>query len=140
MAERCGLSPHTLRYYERIGLIQAVCRDPGGQRRYSAQDIDWIAFLNRLRATGMPIRLMLKFAALRRAGEPSVPERRALLEAHMKQVRAHIDELEFCVAALQDKVEHYRQVESSMTSTQPTATRKGNAHGRSLPAGPGKTE
>ncbi len=116
MAQLCGLSPHTLRYYERIGLMQAVGRGADGHRRYSTQDVDWLAFITRLRTTGMPISRMLEFAAYRRAGDSSIPERRALLEAHTDSVRARIDELQACLVILQDKVGYYRALESSMTN------------------------
>ena len=65
VSQRTGLSAHTLRYYERIGLIAPVARATGGQRRYAAADMDWLAFLLRLRTTGMPIQGMLEFARLR---------------------------------------------------------------------------
>jgi DNA-binding transcriptional MerR regulator len=138
MAEQCGLTPHTLRYYERIGLIQSVARGTDGHRRYSTQDIAWVSFITRLKATGMPISRMLEFAAFRRDGERTIPARRAMLEVHMDQVHAHIRELETCLAALQDKVNHYRSVESSMTSSpQP---RKGKHHGRPLQPRPRKAQ
>lgn len=65
VAERSGLSVHTLRYYERAGLIAPVPRAPGGQRRYAAADLEWIGFLLRLRETRMPIGQMQAFARLR---------------------------------------------------------------------------
>jgi DNA-binding transcriptional MerR regulator len=137
MAERCGLTAHTLRYYERIGLIQSIARGTDGHRRYSAQDIAWVSFITRLKATGMPISRMLEFAALRRDGDRTIPARRGMLEMHMEQVHAHIGELENCLAALQDKVRHYRDVESSMTSSQPG---KGQHHGRPLQPRPRKAQ
>jgi DNA-binding transcriptional MerR regulator len=140
MAQRCGLTPHTLRYYERIGLIQSVARGTDGHRRYSAQDIAWVSFITRLKATGMPISRMLEFAAFRRDGDRTVPARRALLEAHMDDVRSHIRELESCLAALQDKVNHYRNVESSMTSSPKPEARKGNTHGKPLRTRTGKAQ
>jgi DNA-binding transcriptional MerR regulator len=138
MAERCGLTPHTLRYYERIGLIQPVTRGSDGHRRYSAQDVAWVSFITRLKATGMPISRMLEFAAFRRDGDSTIPARRALLEVHMEQVHAHIHELETCLAALQDKVAYYRSVESSMTSS--PQSRKGKHHGRPLQPRPRKAQ
>ena len=69
VATLSGLSAHTLRYYERIGLLDPVARVHGGQRRYDAKDLAWLAFLQRLRATGMPIRDMQRYAELRRQGE-----------------------------------------------------------------------
>jgi DNA-binding transcriptional MerR regulator len=58
MASRCGMTAHTLRYYERVGLIQPVRRGQGGQRRYSDQDEEWLKFLKSMRATHMSIREM----------------------------------------------------------------------------------
>ncbi len=55
IAKETNLSRHTLRYYERIGLILDVDRAPNGHRRYSDDDIEWIAFLKQLKATGMPL-------------------------------------------------------------------------------------
>ena len=78
VARRTGLSAHTLRYYERIGLIAPVARAAGGQRRYAASDLDWIGFLQRLRETRMPIGQMLVFAELRSAGNTTVPARRQM--------------------------------------------------------------
>jgi DNA-binding transcriptional MerR regulator len=138
MAELCGLTPHTLRYYERIGLIQPVARGLDGHRRYSLQDVDWISFINRMKATGMPIKGMLEFAAWRRQGESSIPQRRAMLEQHTENVRAHIQELESALAVLLDKVAFYRAGESSMTSQ--SDTEKGTCNGNPLHTRPGKTE
>jgi DNA-binding transcriptional MerR regulator len=140
MAQRCGLTPHTLRYYERIGLIQSVARGTDGHRRYSAQDIAWVSFITRLKATGMPISRMLEFAAFRRDGDRTVPARRALLEAHMDEVRLHIHELESCLAVLQDKVSHYREVESAMTSFPKPEASKGKVHGKPLQPRPRKAQ
>jgi len=136
MAQRCGLTAHTLRYYERIGLIQAVARGADGHRRYSAQDVDWIAFIKRMKASGMPIKSMLEFAAWRRLGTSSIPQRRALLERHTEGVRAHIQELEAALAVLVDKIAFYRASESAMTS--PT-NEKGKAHGKPLRTRSAKT-
>ncbi|MEM8535189.1 MAG: MerR family transcriptional regulator, partial [Chloroflexota bacterium] len=65
VAAATGLSSYTLRYYERIGLLDPVGRATSGHRRYTTHDIEWIAFLNRLRAIGMPIRQMQEYAELR---------------------------------------------------------------------------
>jgi len=140
MAERCGLSAHTLRYYERIGLIQAVARGSNGHRRYSLMDVDWIAFINRMKATGMSIERMQEFAELRRKGECSIPQRRTLLEQHNEQVQAHIHELEAALAALQDKVVYYRECESVMASPTNASDAKGSQHGRSLHTRSAKTQ
>src|SRR5450830_374444 len=83
VAKRTGLTAYTLRYYERIGLIAPVARAAGGQRRYAASDMDWIAFLLRLRTTHMPIGKMQTFAHLRGVGDATVPARRQMLQDHL---------------------------------------------------------
>lgn len=103
-----GLSAHTLRYYERIGLLDPVERGSDGRRRFAEADLAWLAFLTRLRTTGMSIRDMREFADLRRLGGATAPDRLALLERHSDDVRGRIAELTVCLAALEDKIEYYR--------------------------------
>src|SRR5699024_3493785 len=74
MAETTDVTGHTLRYYERAGLIGAVPRTAGGQRRYQHSDVEWVRFLVRLRETGMPIAQMREFAALRAQGDATLPD------------------------------------------------------------------
>jgi DNA-binding transcriptional MerR regulator len=111
VAALSGLSAHTLRYYERIGLLDPVARVYGGQRRYDAHDLAWLAFLQRLRATGMPIRDMQRFAELRRRGDSTVAERRELLEAHRDEVLERIGELQRDLTAVTEKITHYQALE-----------------------------
>jgi DNA-binding transcriptional MerR regulator len=110
VAERTGLTAYTLRYYERIGLIAAVPRAPGGQRRYASADMDWLAFLLRLRETGMPIQGMQAFARLRSQGDASVGERREMLEQHLAEVQARVAALQQSMQALSLKIAHYRAI------------------------------
>ncbi|HET7776792.1 MAG TPA: MerR family transcriptional regulator [Azospira sp.] len=137
VAESTGLSPHTLRYYERIGLIGAVPRGPGGQRRYVRADMEWLAFLLRLRSTGMPVGRMQEFAALRREGPGTAGARRLMLEAHLDGVRESIRALEETAAVLALKVAHYRQMETSLSEANDQGER--DAH-RAICKRPGETE
>ncbi len=105
------LSTHTLRYYERIGLLAPIGRALSGHRRYSSQDIAWINFLTRLRSTGMPIREMQQFAELRRQGDRSLTQRRQLLETHQQHVHQQLDELAQSLKVIQEKIQHYRELE-----------------------------
>lgn len=114
VAKRTGLTAHTLRYYERIGLIAPVARAPGGQRRYAASDLAWIGFLLRLRETRMSIGQMLVFAELRGEGNATVPERRQMLETHLAGVLESIIVMRRSVKALQTKIVHYQVVERSV--------------------------
>lgn len=114
VAKRTGLSAYTLRYYERIGLIAAISRAPGGQRRYAAADLAWIEFLLRLRGTHMPIGKMQAFAQLRGAGDSTAAARRQMLEDHLRQVLASIEAMRQSAHALQEKIAYYRSLEQSL--------------------------
>jgi DNA-binding transcriptional MerR regulator len=102
-SRRAGVSAHTLRYYERLGLIESVVRGLRGERRYAAGDLEWISFLKRLRATGMPVREMARFAELRRGGDATLPERARLLDEHAARVRDRINELRGDLRAISAK-------------------------------------
>lgn len=105
------LSTHTLRYYERIGLLAPIERASSGHRRYSGQDIAWIKFLTRLRTTGMPIREMQQFADLRRQGDCTLFQRRQLLETHQQHVQQQLNDLSQNLAIIQEKIQHYKELE-----------------------------
>ena len=107
LARRSGLSAHTIRYYERIGLLPHADRDRSGRRDYDASILTWIEFLGRLKMTGMPIRDMLRYAALREGGEGTQAQRRALLERHREEVRARLATLSDCLLLLDDKIAGY---------------------------------
>ncbi|KPI03214.1 transcriptional regulator, MerR family [Actinobacteria bacterium OK074] len=102
-----GLTAHTLRWYERIGLMSDVDRSHTGQRRYSNKDLDWLAFVGKLRLTGMPVADMVRYAELTREGDHTFPERHALLEATRRDVLARITELNDTLAVLDHKLKFY---------------------------------
>ena len=112
-AESSGLSAHTLRYYERIGLIHPVGRGANGHRRYGRDDLDWLALLKKLRATGMPIRQMVDYAELVREGSHTAGRRRQMLEAHRQAIRAQVAELNETADVLDHKIAMYREMENS---------------------------
>jgi DNA-binding transcriptional MerR regulator len=108
-ARTSGVSAHTLRYYERAGLLRPVSRAGSGHRRYGEDDLAWIDFHTKLRSTGMPIRQMRRYAELVWAGPDTEPERLALLEAHRDQVRAQLAETERCLKRIAHKIDLYRE-------------------------------
>ncbi|MEU9302811.1 MerR family transcriptional regulator [Streptomyces sp. NPDC048269] len=104
---RTGLTQHTLRWYERIGLMPHVDRSHSGQRRFSDADLHWLAFVGKLRATGMSVADMVRYAELVREGEHTVDERRELLERTRRDVRARLSELTDALAVLDYKIDLY---------------------------------
>ncbi|WP_051470155.1 MerR family transcriptional regulator [Fischerella sp. PCC 9605] len=113
VAQQTGLSVHTLRYYERYGLLEPIDRASNGHRRYSAEDVKRIEFLTRLRATGMPIREIQNFTQLFREQPNAIAERRAVLEAHEQRVQANIQELQRNLEAIQWKIRYYKTLEAN---------------------------
>lgn len=108
-AERSGLSAHTLRYWERAGLIEPVSRNGSGHRRYAEEDLERIRFLTKLRATGMPIRQVRRYAELLTGGDDTNEERLALLESHRKAVLAQLEETAGHLELIDWKINHYRE-------------------------------
>lgn len=105
MAARCGMTEHTLRYYERVGLIQPVRREQNGHRRYSDQDENWLNLLKSMRAAQMPIRELRRYAALRAAGDNRADAQRKILERHRAALESRIADLQHAHALLAQKID-----------------------------------
>lgn len=116
-----GLSVHTLRYYENIGLLSSIDRNELGYRCYSSADLTWIQFLTRLKATGMSITNMLEIAELRRQGDSTLTTRRILLEEHYAEVQQKMRELQHNMDLLADKIVTYKGMEHDYQSKQSSA-------------------
>ena len=113
------MTAHTLRYYERVGLIQPVGRARNGHRRYSDADEAWIHFLHCMRATSMPIREMQRYAELRELGDATSLERRKILEDHQAGIATQIVELQQAHALLTHKIANYRKIEQRIRIANP---------------------
>jgi DNA-binding transcriptional MerR regulator len=107
-AREAGVSAHTLRYYERAGLLTPVERNGSGHRRFTSEDLEWVVMITRLRATGMPIRRIREYAELVWAGEGNERERLAIMEAHREQVLERLAEIERNLALIDYKIGLYR--------------------------------
>lgn len=130
LAQRSGLTAHTLRYYEKIGLLSYAQRDAGGQRRYDDSVLVWLAFIGRLKASGMPLQTMLEYAALREAGPQTEAQRLQLLSEHRRQVQARLAQLQDCLQMLDRKILGYTHTLQRMPQydhTLPTRQRRAPA-------------
>ncbi|MGH9192481.1 MAG: MerR family transcriptional regulator [Acidimicrobiales bacterium] len=105
-AERTGVTAHTLRYYERIGLLD-VPRDRAGRRWYSEAELARVVFITRLRLTAMPIRGVQAYFRLVDAGPGNEAERLALLERHRAQVKDRLVELQAALDVIDFKITTY---------------------------------
>jgi DNA-binding transcriptional MerR regulator len=113
-AHRSGLSIDTLRYYERIELIDPPARDSGGRRAYNDDDLAWLEFLTKLRTTGMPIRMMREYAKLRHQGMATASRRKQILIEQRVEVLSRIAELNTCLDVLNYKITNYEQCEKAV--------------------------
>jgi DNA-binding transcriptional MerR regulator len=107
VAERTGLTAHTLRYYERAGLLDPPARGANGHRRYSEHDLGMLGILTRLRATGMSIQEMRRYAELCRFGPETFDERQVLLEDHRQLVLDRIAALQTDLQLIERKIKTY---------------------------------
>jgi DNA-binding transcriptional MerR regulator len=107
-ARLTGLTAHTLRYYERAGLmLDRVERAPSSHRRYTEAEIRWVTLLTKLRSTGMPIRRIREYADLVREGDGNETERLALLKAHREAVLEQLESMQRNLEAIDTKITFY---------------------------------
>lgn len=107
-AQHTGLSAHTLRYYERAGLMGDVARDDQGHRVYGPQDSQWVNFLHHLRETGMSIREMERYCSMRSEGDATLAARLTLLTRHTEQLAKQLREQHEHLAKLRETVALYQ--------------------------------
>ncbi|WP_405057379.1 MerR family transcriptional regulator [Kribbella sp. NBC_01505] len=105
-AEITGLTAHTLRYYERSGLV-TVDRDDSGYRSYGRQAMARIVFISRLRASGMTIGTIELYIDLVEQGAETEPLRLALMQAHRATILESLHELQAALAVTDYKIATY---------------------------------
>lgn len=106
VADLLDISAHTLRYYERAGLVQ-VGRDSAGHRLYSGEAVRRLVFLTRMRLSGMAMRDLQHYVELVDAGDTTVPERLDMLIEHRDTIRRQLRELTLSLAATEYKIATY---------------------------------
>ena len=108
-----GISAHTLRYYEKIGILQEVKRNASGHRNYTERDIVWAEFINRLKETGMPLAQIKEYASLRKRGECTAKTRMNLLEQHALVLKQKITEEQQHLKKINEKIQHNEKLLSN---------------------------
>lgn len=117
-AQKTGVSAYTLRYYERMNLLDPIDRNPSGYRQFTDYDLSCVRFLTKLRATKMPIRQMQQFSELRRRGISTAQQRRSLLEEHYDAVMANQQELTHSLEVISKKIAYYKEVVEKEIATE----------------------
>jgi DNA-binding transcriptional MerR regulator len=106
VADLTGITAHTLRYYERIGLL-SVARDAAGRRTYDRAALGRIMFVTWLRLSGMPIATVTRYVELAQAGAHTADERLALLLEHRRAVVSHLRDLQAALSVVDYKIAAY---------------------------------
>ena len=114
VAKLTKLKPHTLRYYESIGLIKDIRRNESGKRIYTEEDLKWIEVINRLRNTGMNISKMIQYATLRHLGDSTITERKNILKEHLSSINHEIQVLIEAKDYVEKKIEIYNSMEEKL--------------------------
>ncbi|WP_070968949.1 MerR family transcriptional regulator [Vibrio sonorensis] len=107
VAEKSGLSCHTLRYYEKQGLIYNVPRDASGHRYYREQDLHWIHFVQCLKKTGMPLKDIQNYAKIALDQEKRYDFLLEILVEHKTRLDAQKADIEECLEHVNWKINHY---------------------------------
>jgi len=108
VAEQVGLSVHTLRFYEREGiLVHPVNRSSTGHRMYRESDVEWLRICVNLRASGMPLPGIRRYGELVRQGRGTEVARLDLLRQHRERVKERMAELQACLDTIDFKVNYY---------------------------------
>jgi DNA-binding transcriptional MerR regulator len=127
VAEMTGLSVHTLRYYERIGLIHPIERADNTHRRYTMDDVGWIEFLNKLRSTGMSIQQMQRYTDLQREGDSTLIERVTMLRTLRSEAEARIEEMQEYLKVIYYKIDLYQSlVDENQMASQNGVSKRNN--------------
>lgn len=104
------LTPDTLRYYERIGLIPPVHRTESGIRDYEQTDINWVEFIKCMRDAGVSIETLAEYVSLFQQGDNTAGARKALLVEQRAQLAARIEAMQAVLARLDKKIEGYEKL------------------------------
>ncbi|MGR6874736.1 MerR family transcriptional regulator [Pseudomonas sp. HK3] len=109
-SEAVDISAHTIRYYEKIGLLKNIRRNSSGHRSFTHKDIEWIHFVKRLKDTAMPLEIIHEYADFRAQGDTTNEHRMKILESHAKCLKDKIEQESGHLKRLEEKIEYYRRV------------------------------
>ena len=109
VSRKYGITPDTLRYYERAGLLPAISRTPGGVRNYSKSDCDWVEYIKCMRCAGVSVEALAEYVQLFHQGDSTIPVRKALLLRQRAEIAARLEELTQVLQRLDRKLSSYEE-------------------------------
>ena len=107
VSERFSISSDTLRYYERIGLIQPVNRNESGMRDYNELDLRRVDFIKCMRSAGLPIEVLIEYVGLVQQGDRTIDARKEILKEQRELLLARMQEMQKTLDILDHKIEVY---------------------------------
>ncbi|MDK2855186.1 MAG: MerR family transcriptional regulator, aldehyde-responsive regulator [Bacillota bacterium] len=107
VSKKIGLSPDTLRYYERIGLIPRVNRNGSGIRNYTEEDCKWIEFIKCMRSAGVQVEALVEYVTLLQQGDETIEARKQILIEQREKLLSRIEEMERALERLSFKIKEY---------------------------------
>ena len=120
VCRRTGLTAHTLRYYEKVGLLTGVQRSAGGFRQYSDEDLEWLGLICCLKNTGMSLEEIARFVRLAHEGDQTLKERVELLRVHrenmiarMAEMQRYLDKVTWKLNFFSEKLKDYEEREAA---------------------------
>lgn len=109
VSEKYDIPADTLRYWERIGAIPRVSRNNSGYRDFDKEDEEWVHWTNCMRNAGVSIERIVEYIDLFKAGDSTIPTRKALLKEQLDVIATHLAEIQKMYDALDEKIEHYEE-------------------------------
>ncbi|MGX4593350.1 MerR family transcriptional regulator [Leuconostoc sp. JNUCC 76] len=107
VSQKFNITNSTIRYYEKVGILSDIPRDTGGRRYFDNNIIEWLEMILCLRASGVSIEALIKYADLVRLGEGTIFERIALLSEQRENLQNQKNQLDRSLQKLNHKIEFY---------------------------------
>lgn len=105
VAKRLGLTTHTLRYYDKEGLLPSVHKSSSGLRVFTEKDLEWLIIIECLKGCGMHLKDIKHYIDMCMQGDSTIAERLAMfkkqkehLALQMKQLQAHMEKIDYKIA------------------------------------------
>lgn len=103
------ITPDTLRYYERIGLIPKIHRNKNGIRDYTQEDCNWVEFIKCMRNAGLPIETLIDYVTMFQQRDSTIDARKELLTEQRKVLEKKIKDMNETLGRLNHKIELYEK-------------------------------
>ncbi|AMC92790.1 hypothetical protein AOC36_01955 [Erysipelothrix larvae] len=104
VSELLGISSHTLRYYEKVGLMRPVPKNGGGIRDYEEQDVSRLRFIQCMRSADVSIDILKQYIDLFDSPGDTTLQRKALLKDQYEIMQAKYQAMEEGLAYLEHKI------------------------------------